>query len=88
MKIKIITLFFLIVASTASSLAYAAADDIEWIAKCMLDNKDEKKSNETVKTYCECMDEKMSASEDKSVTEWEKSHPKEEAECSAKAGWK
>lgn len=34
------------------------------------------------------MNEKMSDNETKSITEWEKTHPKEEAECSAKAGWK
>lgn len=87
MKVKISTLF-LIASVTISGLAFADADDIKWIAQCMMDNKDEGKSTDVVRKYCECMNDKMSSNETQSVTQWEKSHPTEEKECSAKAGWK
>lgn len=87
MKAKISTLF-LIASVTISGLAFADADDTKWIAQCMMDNKDEGKSTDVVRKYCECMNDKMSSSETQSVTQWEKSHPTEEKECSAKAGWK
>ncbi len=87
MKVKVSTLF-LIASVTISGLAFADADDTKWIAQCMMDNKDEGKSTDVVRKYCECMNDKMSSNETQSVTQWEKSHPTEEKECSAKAGWK
>lgn len=87
MNVKISTLF-LIALGTVSDLAFSDADDTKWIAQCMMDNKDEGKSAEVVRKYCECMNDKMSSDETKSVTQWEKTHPDEEKECSAKAGWK
>ena len=80
---------FLVVASVvACSSAFANSDDIKWVSQCMMDNKDEGKSSEVVRKYCECMNEKMSDSETKSITEWEKTHKAEEKECSDKVGWK
>lgn len=64
------------------------ADNITWIGKCMIDNKNEGAAPEVVFKYCQCMNNKMSEDETRSVTQWEKSHPKEMAECSKKAGWK
>ncbi len=34
------------------------------------------------------MNEKMDSNETQSITQWEKTHPNEEKECDAKAGWK
>jgi hypothetical protein len=68
--------------------AMADADDEKWIAKCVKDNKDEGAKPEVVKKYCTCMNEKMDNNESKSITEWEKTHKKETAECSKQAGWK
>lgn len=68
--------------------ASADADDKKWIAQCMKDNKDEGAKPEVVRKYCTCMNDKMDANETKSITEWEKTHKKEAAECSKKAGWK
>lgn len=87
MNVKISALFF--IASIAiSGPTFADADDTQWIAQCMLDNKDEGKPTEVVQKYCECMNSKMESNETQSITQWEKTHPKEEKECSAKAGWK
>ncbi|HIJ60134.1 MAG TPA: hypothetical protein HPP56_05910 [Nitrospirae bacterium] len=64
------------------------ADDIKWIAKCMDDNKNEGQTVEVVRKYCECMVSKMDENETRSVTQWEKSHPKERKECDKVSGWK
>lgn len=64
------------------------ADDIKWIAQCVLDNKDEGQPMDVLQKYCECMNDKMDVNETQSVTQWEKTHPKERKECSDKAGWK
>jgi hypothetical protein len=82
------TLFCLITSVIASSSAYANSDDTKWIAQCMMDNKNEGQSTEIVIKYCECMNEKMSDNEIQSITQWEKTHPKEAKECDAYAGWK
>jgi hypothetical protein len=34
------------------------------------------------------MNEKMSGNETRSITQWEKSHPRARKDCEAKAGWK
>ncbi|KJR40635.1 hypothetical protein MCHI_003468 [Candidatus Magnetoovum chiemensis] len=89
MKKLIITLMFVFAFVIASSQAFAdAADDETWIKQCIADNANENQSADTLKIYCECMNDKMPEEEMQSITEWEKSHPKEEAECDAKSGWK
>ncbi len=77
-----------VVTPAAPAKPALTADDIKWIAKCITDNKDEGQTPEVVKTYCECMNEKMDDNETQSVTQWEKKNPKEQKECSDKAGWK
>lgn len=74
--------------STLSGPALADADDKKSIAQCIKDNKDEGAKPEVVRKYCTCMNEKMDSSESKSITQWEKTHKKEAAECSKEAGWK
>jgi len=84
-------LFGLVIAGfvmTAGGALATSADDAKWIAQCQQDNKDEKVSAEVVKKYCTCMTNKMPESETRSVTQWEKTHKKEEAECDKEAGWK
>ena len=79
---------FLVASMTFSSMAFADADDTKWIAQCLMDNKDEGASTEVVQKYCECMNNKMSSSETRSVTEWEKANPGARKACEASAGWK
>lgn len=72
----------------APSAAYADADDMKWIAKCMKDNADAKVAPDVVNKYCTCMNDKMDSNESQSISTWEKSHPKEMKACEAAAGWK
>ena len=69
------------------SPALANSDDAKWIRQCVSDNSDQHQSAATIASYCSCMDNKMPESETRSVTQWEKSHPKAEEECSREAGW-
>jgi hypothetical protein len=71
-----------------STAAFANADDTKWIAQCLIDNKDEKASTDVIQKYCTCMNDKMDANETKSITQWEKTHKKEQAQCDKEAGWK
>ena len=70
-----------------SSVAFADADDMKWVAQCVKDNSDAKVSVEVVTKYCTCMNNKMSSNETRSITQWEKSHPKEMKACDREAGW-
>jgi hypothetical protein len=63
------------------------ADDVKWINQCITDNKGGA-SDAIVRKYCICMNEKMSDNETKSITEWEKTHPRERAACDKESGWK
>lgn len=91
---RIVAASLLLVSSVAltipvfSNPALAGADDAKWIAQCLADNADAKVPVEKVTIYCTCMNEKMEDGETKSITQWEKSHPKEQKECDALAGWK
>lgn len=66
----------------------SSQDDIKWIARCMMDNKDEGASAEVVRKYCECMNSKMDETETRSITQWEKANPKARKECERVAGWR
>jgi len=66
----------------------STSDDAKWIAQCVSDNKDEGQEGAVVAAYCACMTDLMPESETRSVTQWEKSHKREENQCGAKAGWK
>ena len=74
----------------ASPVAFADTtdDDVKWVNQCIADNKKEGATEDVVRTYCVCMNNKMAADETQSVTEWEKSHKTEQADCDAQAGWK
>jgi hypothetical protein len=85
---KVLVKFVVAAAVVASGYAFADADDTKWIAKCVKDNKGEGAKEEVVFKYCQCMNDKMSSDETKSISEWEKSHPKEMTECEKKSGWK
>lgn len=70
------------------SFVFADVHDAQWVAACIADNQDAKVPVEVIARYCTCMTGKMEKRETKSVTEWEKTHPKERAECDREAGWK
>ena len=65
-----------------------SADDIKWTNQCIQDNKDEGQTAQVVAAYCTCMVNKMSNSETRSVTQWEKANPRTSEACSREAGWK
>jgi hypothetical protein len=87
---KCATVALLVVGSVMASgaaLAQMSADDVKWINQCIVDNKGGAKE-EVIRKYCMCMNEKMDNNESKSITEWEKTHPKERAACDKESGWK
>ena len=63
------------------------ADDVRWIRQCVSDNKDEGQSAPVVLAYCTCMNNKMSSSETRSITQWEKANPRTADACGKEAGW-
>ncbi len=85
--------FALLIATAAmltapSAYADTTEDDVTWINQCIADNKKEGATEDVVRKYCVCMNNAMSDSETKSITEWEKSHPDEVKACDKEAGWK
>lgn len=85
MKKFIVACMFAMVAMGSVS---AGSDDVKWINQCIKDNADEGQSASVVRAYCTCMNNKMSDDETQSITQWEKTHRKEEEACSKQAGWK
>ncbi len=63
------------------------ADDIKWINQCIDDNKGGAAA-EVIRKYCTCMNDKMDSNETRSITQREKTHPKERAACDKESGWK
>jgi hypothetical protein len=65
------------------------ADDIKWVNQCIDDSKGEPGATPAIaRKYCICMNEKMDDNETQSITQWEKTHPKERRACDREAGWK
>ena len=86
---KIIAVLLVLVGSLfATTNLYADAYDLKWIARCLEDNAEAKVATEVVVRYCTCMTNKMDRNESRSVTQWEKTHPQERAECDRESGWK
>ena len=79
---------FLLGSVMASNAAFAVtADDVKWINQCISDNKGSA-SEVVIRKYCTCMNNKMDDNETQSITQWEKSHPRERAACDRESGWK
>ena len=74
-------------AGTAAIAQPMNADDLKWVNQCISDNKGGA-SADIVRKYCICMNEKMDNNEMQSITQWEKSHPRERAACDKESGWK
>jgi hypothetical protein len=79
---------FVAASSSQPVLAQQSSDDVKWITECVKDNKDEGQTAPVVLAYCTCMNNKMSSSETRSITQWEKANPRAEAACGREAGWK
>jgi len=75
-------------AAFAAGPASAGPYDAQWIARCITDNKDEGQTQQVVAAYCTCMVSLMPESEERTVTQWEKTHKREENLCGARAGWR
>jgi hypothetical protein len=90
MKLMAVGLF-LVGSVMASNTAFAqrmTADDLKWINQCISDNRGERASQEVIRKYCICMNEKMSDNETRSISEWEKSNPRARAACDRESGWR
>jgi hypothetical protein len=78
-----------LIAMTVASCggASSTADDRRWINQCIGDNAREGASRRVVTAYCTCMNNRMSNSETRSISQWERSNPQARRECSRQAGW-
>ena len=80
----------LIASLIAGNKVYAQrlnADDVKWINQCIDDNKGGAAAT-VIRKYCTCMNEKMDNNETRSISQWEKTHPRERAACDKESGWK
>jgi len=87
MKYVAVALLF-VFSVVVANIAHADSDDVKWIAQCLNDNKDANVAPAVIQSYCACMTNKMERSETQSVTQWEKTHPAERAECDKVSGWR
>jgi len=86
------SIFALLLAGSvmASSAAFAqmTTDDLKWVNQCLRDNKDAGVSQEIIRKYCVCMNNKMDDNETRSISVWEKANPRARAACDKESGWK
>ena len=68
--------------------AQVTSDDIKWVNQCLRDNKDAGVSQDIVRKYCVCMNNKMDDNETRSITQWEKANPAARRACDQASGWK
>ncbi|WP_424811137.1 hypothetical protein [Roseococcus sp. YIM B11640] len=91
-KLTAVILFAIGAASCGGSSGYnssygSSSDDRRWINQCISDNSREGQTRRVVTAYCTCMNNRMSNNETRSISQWERSHPRERRECSERAGW-
>lgn len=60
----------------------------EYVQQCINENVAGGYDRGMVTTYCLCMDNLIPEGEERTVTEWAKTHPEEEAKCTRAGGWK
>jgi hypothetical protein len=72
----------------ATASAQMTTDDLKWVNQCLRDNKGAGVSQDVVRKYCVCMNNKMDDNETRSISQWEKANPKARAACDAESGWK
>jgi len=87
MKYFATALLFAVSFAAPASAQSMNADDMKWINQCINDNKGGAAAT-VIRAYCMCMNEKMENNESQSITQWEKSHPRERAACDRQSGWK
>jgi hypothetical protein len=87
MKAAAIALLSAGLAFATTATFAATTDDVKWINECVKDNKGGA-SDEIILKYCTCMNNKMSDNENRSITEWEKTHETERKACDKESGWK
>jgi hypothetical protein len=89
MKRTVFALALAVSALASSAVLAATTDDVKWINQCVADNKGEPGATPDIALkYCTCMNEKMGDNENRSITQWEKTHETEQKACSKQAGWK
>jgi hypothetical protein len=67
--------------------AMAQTDDVRWVNQCVRDSAGYNVSQQVKVMYCTCMVGKMSDSETRSVTQWERANPAARDDCARRAGW-
>ncbi|NKC32484.1 hypothetical protein HEQ75_16585 [Roseomonas sp. BU-1] len=78
----------LLLAPGCVTTSTASADDRRWINQCLRDNRDAGVRTGVVRAYCTCMNDRMPNSETRSISQWERSHPRERQACERRAGWR
>ncbi|RJF82159.1 hypothetical protein D3877_19060 [Azospirillum cavernae] len=84
---KFVAMAFLSLGVLCAGGLAQADDNAKWVAQCQKDNSDAKVSPDVVTKYCTCMNNKMSDSETRTITEWEKANPQSRKACEKEAGW-
>ena len=87
MKYIFAAAFFVATFAAADYAGAQTADDVKWVAQCLVDNADAKVSPAVVEKYCVCMNSKMGDNETRTITQWEKANPNARAACEKAAGW-
>lgn len=91
MKSKILLAIFAgaLLTSGAAFAQQMTADDLRWVNQCIRDSAGRSApSQEIVRKYCICMNEKMGDNETRSISQWEQANPNAMADCDRVSGWK
>jgi hypothetical protein len=87
MPLRLAVICLALLGASCATTGSSSAEDRRWINQCIRDNADEGPSRRVVAAYCNCMVNRMSDNETRSVTQWERANPRVRRECSRQAGW-
>ena len=70
------------------SSSFAAAEDADWINRCVTDHRDGAETAEIIKNYCVCLNKKRDNNDTSSPRLWEREHLPESTVCCNEVNWK
>ena len=84
----VVAIGLLLPGCVAGASSSSSADDRRWINQCMADNRGARVSTSVVRSYCTCMNNRMSNNETRSISQWERANPRAREACERQSGWR
>ena len=81
-------LLMVVILCSLSTFSTAAKPDAEWVDKCFKDHSDGAASQDTIKNYCVCLNNKRNEGDSQSPRLFEREHIADSTWCCKEVDWR